>query len=79
MALVTKVDWVPKDRIRLHSETTCHACSYDSPTGEKILQLDTHGSSTRQIIGKVSQTLQFDEAGAKQLLVVVKRAFPQLF
>lgn len=35
--------------------------------GSKIMQLDTHGSEERELPGKVSQTLQLDEARARQL------------
>lgn len=35
--------------------------------GAKVLQLDTHGSEIRELPGKVSQTLQLDEARAREL------------
>ena len=79
MALVTKIDWIPKERNQLHSETSCSACSYVSPSGQALLQLDTHGSSTRKFPHKVSQSLQFDKDGARELIAVVRRVFPDLF
>lgn len=35
--------------------------------GRRVLQLDTHGSSHRQLEGKASQTLQIPEAQAREL------------
>jgi hypothetical protein len=42
------------------------------------LQLDTLGSRDREIPGKVSQSIQLDEEGARQLLEFIVRAFPTL-
>jgi hypothetical protein len=44
-------------------------------SGAKLLQIDTYGSDVRQMPGKVSQTLQFDEARARQLWEVLGREF----
>ena len=77
MALVREIDWVPKERNTLHAETSCHASSYED-AGQKVLQLDTHGSSTRKHVGKASQSLQFDRQGAEKLLELIGRVFPDL-
>ena len=45
---------------------------------ESILQLDTRGSLDREIPEKLSQTLQFDRKGARELLQVILGAFPGL-
>jgi len=37
--------------------------------------LDTHGSNDREIPGKVSQTLQFDETSARALWEILGREF----
>lgn len=79
MALVTRIDWVPKERNQLHSETSCSACRYEAPSGKAVLQLDTHGSPTRKFPGKTSQSLQFDRDGAKELVAAIRRVFPDLF
>lgn len=44
--------------------------------GETLLQLDTYGSSTRDLVGKVSQTIQLDRAGATELAAILRRVFP---
>jgi len=46
--------------------------------GKRLLQPDTYGSDDRKHKGTVSQTLQLDEAGAIQLLDVLRRAFPSI-
>lgn len=40
-----------------------------------LVQIDTFGSSSRQIEGKLSQTLQFDARSAKQLVEILNKAF----
>ena len=45
--------------------------------GKRYLHLNTFGSSTRKIPGKVSQTLQLDEQGARELAEILEDAFPQ--
>ena len=42
-----------------------------------MLQLSTYGSDTRASQPKVSQTLQIDEAGARELLRILRKAFPE--
>ena len=41
-----------------------------------MLQLETYGSDDRAIPGKVSQVIQLDEAGARELKRIIERAFP---
>ncbi len=43
--------------------------------GKKVLQLNTYGSAGRELPGKQSQTLQFDEAAAYQLFRMLKSEF----
>jgi hypothetical protein len=46
--------------------------------GEPVLQLDTYGSEERQDKGTVSQSLQIDESGARDLIDLLHQAFPNL-
>lgn len=46
------------------------------PDGRALLQLDTHGSEKREVVGKRSQTLQFDEQSAAALMRILADAFP---
>lgn len=53
----------------------CHYAVFKRDDGKQILQLDTLGSAAREKPGKVSQTLQLDEAQAKVLWVLLDKEF----
>jgi hypothetical protein len=40
--------------------------------GRKYLQINTYGSNERKVIGKVSQSIQFDEKAMRKLLNIIK-------
>ena len=56
------------------TETPCRWVSGYSG-GQRILQLNSYGSKGRDFPDKPSQTLQFDEAAARQLFDVLKSEF----
>jgi len=62
---------------RIRSNTPVK-CGYRILTegNQTILHLETYGSDTRQERGKVSQSLQVDASAARELLKIIKRAFP---
>ncbi|WP_085879143.1 hypothetical protein [Roseisalinus antarcticus] len=43
--------------------------------GQKLLQIDSYGSSSRQMPGKKSQSIQIDRDAAKQLFDVLRQHF----
>ncbi len=43
--------------------------------GHHFFQIDTHGRSIREIPGKTSQSIQLDEAAARKLVEILKKAF----
>jgi hypothetical protein len=45
--------------------------------GNKFLQLDTYGSNSRKLAGKISQTIQFDRGAARQLKELIAPVFPE--
>ena len=45
---------------------------------DRTLQLDTFGSADRENPGKLSQTLQLDANTARELLAVLRTAFPNI-
>lgn len=49
--------------------------SVDWLNGEKMFQIQSYGSSTRQIKGKVSQVLQFNKQQAIELIEILKKEF----
>lgn len=66
---------VPVANGRRHSECEC-GWSVAYRDGVAVLQLDTYGSSGRKSGHKVSQSLQLDESGARELLTIIGEAFP---
>jgi hypothetical protein len=60
---------------RVHGEVNCGWAIFESG-GQRYLQLDTYGSRTRAIPGKVSQSIQLDEMGARELVRLLAKAFP---
>ncbi len=65
-------------RKTLSRHPTQVTCRYavDITAGEaKLVQLDTYGSSVREIPGKVSQTLHLDEKAARKLWEILGREF----
>jgi hypothetical protein len=50
-------------------------CTYDVVTadnGEKLLQLDTYGSATRQVPGKKSQSIRFSPSALAELKAIIR-------
>lgn len=77
MARVTRVAPSPVDSGRMHpTDVTCEWRVFDD--GERVLQLDSRGSSDREIPDKLSQTLQFTRETASELILVIDAAFPGL-
>jgi hypothetical protein len=77
MARITRLNRVRKERKSIHEETECN---YDVIVvgGGTYLQLETLGTKHRQETGKVSQTLQFDQAAIAQLKRILAVEFPDL-
>lgn len=78
MALVCSIRPALRDEGRVHSPVQCNAFYFRGPGGKTYVQLDTLGSPGRQEQGKVSQSLQLDEGGARELLALLRKAFPRL-
>lgn len=53
----------------------CFWSIVDPGDGTRLLQLDTRGSSKREMPGKLSQTVQLDRKSAEQLFAILKREF----
>lgn len=75
MALVKKFEKIEKQRNSIHKEVDCTYTVFNDSLGEKILQLDTYGSSDRKIKGKVSQSIQLDKESAEELVRIIKEEF----
>jgi len=60
------------------SEVDCQWQALTGPSGERLLQMSTYGSDSRQSEPKVSQTIQVNAATAKSLLAAIRETFPEL-
>lgn len=74
MALISRLENQSTQRPTKHGETDA---TYDVVTfnNEKILQITTYGSSTREFPGKASQVIQFDEQSIEQLKKIIDENF----
>lgn len=77
VALVERFEKLENGARRKHAPVHCGYRAF-SEGGERLLQLDTYGSPERQIQGKTSQTLQLNAQSAKQLMSILREAFPGL-
>jgi hypothetical protein len=77
MALISRFEERPIEPTRIHDEVVC-GFKAANVGGRRILQLETDGSPSRKIPGKVSQSIQIDEAGARELNQILTRSFPSL-
>jgi len=77
MGLVTRFTHRPDSRPNFRTEVECGWNAADVG-GRKLLRLETYGSADRELPGKRSQSLELDEAGARELLDILRRTFPGL-
>ena len=77
MAFITRFIPVSKERLTLHSETDC-GYAIGEVNGNRVLVLETYGTTARKMPGKISQSVQLDISSARALLQVLLSAFPDL-
>jgi hypothetical protein len=77
LALIRLFEGRPLTPARVHDDVVCGYAAVEVG-GQRILQLETYGSDDRKIPGKVSQSLQLDEDGARELKAILERSFPGL-
>lgn len=75
MALVRAIKQIRKDRCSVHEPVECTYTVFTADDGQKYLQLDSYGSRTRKLTGKVSQALQFSKATVQELRAIIDREF----
>lgn len=75
MAFVRTIKQIRKDRCSVHEPVECTYTVFTSDDGQKYLQLDSYGSRTRKLTGKVSQALQFSKSSAQELRAIIDREF----
>lgn len=76
MALITKdnIKKLDKDRNSVHNKVRATYTTFTSD-GKKYFQIDTYGSSTREIKDKISQSIQLDEETAQELIKLMMGYF----
>lgn len=77
MALIEGFDPSANDAQRVHGPVRCGYRAF-TVDGKTVVQLDTYGSDERAIPGKISQSLQLDVDGARELIGILREAFPGL-
>ena len=77
LALITSFEQIQTDRQAIHGSVECGWRIF-AVDDNRILQLDTYGSADRNLPGKVSQSIQLDEDGARRLVGIIREAFPSL-
>jgi len=73
MALVTTLVHEFKSTSHIHKPTDCNYYIIDNGKGEKLLQIDTFGSSDREMPNKVSQSIQFSPSAIIQLKKILEQ------
>jgi hypothetical protein len=66
---------VPKERNIIHKDVDATYTIFKDENGKKYFQIDTYGSKDRKIIGKISQSIQFDIESAKILVTLLNKEF----
>jgi hypothetical protein len=77
MALIGEFTQIQKETNRVHESVECGWARFERD-GETYLQLDTYGSSDRQIPGKVSQSIQLNATAAAGLYRIIRQTFPSI-
>lgn len=66
MALISQMSKVDKERYSVHRSAEC-TYSVFTVDGRRYLQIDTYGSTEREMPGRLSQSMQFDSASGARL------------
>lgn len=73
---IDNIKKLEKEKNSIHKDVDATYSVFTSgKTDEKYLQIDTYGSSDRQIKGKISQSIQLNQQTAKILVEILKREF----
>lgn len=77
MALIRRFTERRSTRVGWRSEVEC-GYTIGEFDGTPVVHLETYGSSARAIPGKVSQSLEIDQERARELVLILRKAFPRL-
>jgi hypothetical protein len=76
MAQINEDKFVKKERERytIHDKIDS-TYSIFNKDGEKYFQIDMYGRSSREMPGKISQSIQFDKVIAKKIVEILKKEY----
>ncbi len=74
MAIVRSLEAKEIDRSASHTEVEA-TVSLVEADGEKFIQIDTYGSASRAVPGKVSQSLRLSKSAYDQLVALAEKHF----
>lgn len=78
MSLITSIEKLEKEKHNVHAKAPCTYSIIIDEQGRRYLQIDAYGSDQRQIKGKISYTMQFNEDSARRLKGLIGEVFPNL-
>jgi len=76
MALIRKFERLADSPIGFRTEVDC-GWRVGQVGGDRILHLETYGSTERERTGKVSQAIELNEDQARELQQILRLAFPE--
>jgi hypothetical protein len=77
MALVERFERFERksmERNSVHEPIDAKFTSFDSGE-QRYLQIDTYGRATREMPGKLSQTIQLNKQSAQELIAIIRQEF----
>ena len=74
MAQIRTFNLAEMQRYQAHHEVDANYYLHERD-GRKLLQINTYGRQDREMPGKASQSIQFDEVAAAQLFEIMKAHF----
>lgn len=77
MGLIKRYIHRPDSQPNFRTEVEC-GWNAKRVDGRTLLRLETYGSADREVPGKRSQSLELDERAARELLEILRKAFPSL-
>ena len=73
MALVERITHQGLQKISDHKKVECTYDLVQAPDGSLQLQLDTYGSTERQILDKKSQSIRLSKAAIRDLKALIEK------
>ena len=74
MVDVSEMKQVEKQRVTVHSKVRATYSIFEDG-GKRYFQIDTYGSTTRDMPEKISQTIQIDRQSAMKLISLLVETF----